>query len=168
MRISRILMLAAMPAAILAWQVTGLEAQSGASKAPAKSQSGQAVSKPAPGQRPGPGMRDWGARREEMYKAIGVTPQQKKQLDAIDEKYRKKAMELRGANLTPEQRRTKMKDLMEARQAEVDTVLSPEQNKKQIQWMEEQRKKRQAEMGQRRERPAGAQGRPEKPAAPRK
>ncbi|BCW99360.1 MAG: hypothetical protein KatS3mg024_2187 [Armatimonadota bacterium] len=168
MRISRILMLAALPAVMLAWQVTGLEAQSGASKAPAKSRSGQAVSKPAPGQRPGPGMRDWGARREEMYKAIGVTAQQRKQLEAIDEKYRNKAKELRGADLTPEQRRAKMKNLIEARQAEVDKVLTPEQKKKRQQWMEEQRKKRQAEMGQRRERPAGAQGRPEKPAAPRR
>ncbi len=160
MRTIRILTLAVIPAALLAWQVTGLQAQSGGSKAPEQKQSGQAAVKPPQGQRPAPGMRDWGARREEMYKYIGVTAQQKKQLDAIDEKYRAKAAELRSADLTPEQRRTRMMELMQARQAEVDRVLTAEQKKKRQQWMEEQRKKRQAGMGERRDRPAGAQGRP--------
>jgi Spy/CpxP family protein refolding chaperone len=171
MRISSILMPAAVAVAVLGWQVAAVEARSGASEAPAKNQSGQTAAKPAPGQRPAAAMREWGKNREEMYKAIGVTAQQRKQLDAIDEKYRQKAKELRDADLTREQRRSRMMELIQARQAEVDRVLTPEQKKKREQWIEEQRRKRRAEMGERRERPAGDQDRPAasgKPAGPRK
>jgi len=171
MRISSILMPAAVAVAVLGWQVAAVEARSGASEAPAKNQSGQTAAKPAPGQRPAAAMPEWGKNREEMYKAIGVTAQQRKQLDAIDEKYRQKAKELRDADLTREQRRSRMMELIQARQAEVDRVLTPEQKKKREQWIEEHRKKRRAEMGERRERPAGDQDRPAasgKPAGPRK
>lgn len=65
---------------------------------------------------------------------LNLTEQQKQKMAQIREKYKAQMQQLRNSNLTPEQKRERSRQLMEAQQKEIKAVLTPEQNKKLEEW----------------------------------
>jgi len=94
----------------------------------------QEADKPAkpPGDRQGPpgGSRraDMGQRLDKMAEELGLSAEQKTQLEAAMKERMEKAQVLRGGeSLSPEDRRAKMREIADAHLAKVKSILTPEQ-----------------------------------------
>jgi Spy/CpxP family protein refolding chaperone len=85
-----------------------------------------------------------GAKMERMYEALGVSDEQKARLTALAEKHRAESEAIRSNEaLAPEQKREQRQALRSAHQAEIASVLTPEQRTK----MEQIRAERFAKKG---------------------
>jgi hypothetical protein len=76
--------------------------------------------------------------KEEMEKAVGLSPAQSKEMNAINKTYAEQLKAVReDENLTPDQKKEKAKKINSERESKINEKLSPDQQEKWKKWRED-------------------------------
>ncbi len=131
---------ALLPLALLAWQTPDASAATTATKSKSSTAAKPNSGDKPPAQGRGPGM-GAGNRMEAMAKELKLSKAQQDKINALNAEFRKKMESIRNSKMTDEQKRAKAMENAKAHREAFMKVLTPEQQKKFNQKMEEQRKK---------------------------
>jgi periplasmic protein CpxP/Spy len=88
--------------------------------------------------------------KEEMEKAVGLSPAQSKEMNALNKKYAEQLKAVREDQvLTPDQKKEKAKTINSERESKINEMLSPDQQEKWKKWREDQKAERKDKKSQR-------------------